>query len=290
MRVIRQDVSHKSMSRVLVPIRGGRAACRRAAVEPARPLRREIASSTSRSAPAVFSEMSDEEQRDVPFTLALIAGGCAGTAVDVALYPLDTLRTRLQSPDGFWKAGGFSRIYTGVVATALGAAPGAAFFFSAYEGMKPVLKRMNGGQEHPIQHSCAASCGEVAACLARADGRRDAADAGGAVRVVQRGGGEDRRRERRDDLLHRLLDDGRARDPVLLHPVPDVRGAEEVLAYGAGQRHDGGAGRGVRLARRRDLVRSHHAARRGEDADDDRRQNRGRSALLGARRYAARTL
>ena len=54
--------------------------------------------------------MSDEEQRDVPFTLALIAGGCAGTAVDVALYPLDTLRTRLQSPDGFWKAGGFSRI------------------------------------------------------------------------------------------------------------------------------------------------------------------------------------
>ena len=111
--------------------------------------------------------MSDEEQRDVPFTLALIAGGCAGTAVDVALYPLDTLRTRLQSPDGFWKAGGFSRIYSGVLATALGAAPGAAFFFSAYEGMKPVLKRMNGGQEHPIQHSCAASCGEVAACLVR---------------------------------------------------------------------------------------------------------------------------
>ena len=111
--------------------------------------------------------MSDEEQRDVPFTLALIAGGCAGTTVDVALYPLDTLRTRLQSPDGFWKAGGFSRIYSGVLATALGAAPGAAFFFSAYEGMKPVLKRMNGGQEHPIQHSCAASCGEVAACLVR---------------------------------------------------------------------------------------------------------------------------
>ena len=125
---------------------------------------------------------------------------------------------------------------------------------------------------------------------ARADGGRDAADADGAVRVVQRGGGEDRRRERRDDLLHRLLDDGRARDPVLLHPVPDVRGAEEVLADGAGQRHDGGAGRGVRLARRRDLVRRHHAARRGEDADDDRRQNRGRAALLGARRYAARTL
>ena len=71
------------------------------------------------------------QSNDTPFTLALIAGGCAGTTVDVALYPLDTLRTRLQSPDGFWKAGGFSRIYSGVLATALGASPGSAMFFSA---------------------------------------------------------------------------------------------------------------------------------------------------------------
>ena len=44
--------------------------------------------------------MADEENSDankVPFTLALIAGGCAGTTVDVALYPLDTLRTRMQA-------------------------------------------------------------------------------------------------------------------------------------------------------------------------------------------------
>ena len=53
------------------------------------------------------------------------------------------------------------------MATALGAAPGAAFFFSAYEGMKPKLQALNGGKEHPLQHSCAASCGEVAACLVR---------------------------------------------------------------------------------------------------------------------------
>jgi solute carrier family 25 S-adenosylmethionine transporter 26 len=111
--------------------------------------------------------MSEDESRDVPFTLALIAGGAAGITVDVALYPLDTLRTRLQAPEGFFKAGGFSKIYTGVVATALGAAPGAALFFSAYEGFKPLLKYANGGTEHPIQHSCAAAAGEVAACLVR---------------------------------------------------------------------------------------------------------------------------
>ena len=45
------------------------------------------------------------------------------------------------------KAGGFSGVYNGVLATALGAAPGAAMFFSAYEA-KP-LQALNGGKEHP---------------------------------------------------------------------------------------------------------------------------------------------
>tara|TARA_B110001452_G_C15170329_1_gene406779 strand:- start:132 stop:1025 length:894 start_codon:yes stop_codon:yes gene_type:complete len=112
-------------------------------------------------------EVDLEKSVEVPFTLALIAGGIAGTTVDVALYPIDTLRTRLQSPKGFWASGGFSGMYTGVVATALGASPGAALFFSAYETMKPVLKKMNGGEEKWWQASAASSCGEVAACLVR---------------------------------------------------------------------------------------------------------------------------
>jgi len=113
--------------------------------------------------------MADEEvnTNKVPFTLAMMAGGVAGTTVDVALYPLDTLKTRLQSPEGFTKAGGFKGVYNGCFATALGAAPGSAFFFSAYEGMKPRLAQLNGGQEHPLHHSTAASFGEVAACLVR---------------------------------------------------------------------------------------------------------------------------
>uniref|UniRef100_A0A7S2NPY0 Mitochondrial carrier protein n=1 Tax=Haptolina brevifila TaxID=156173 RepID=A0A7S2NPY0_9EUKA len=118
------------------------------------------------AASASAEESADLEVK-VPFTLALIAGGCAGTTVDVALYPLDTLKTRLQSSDGFWKAGGFRGIYNGVLATALGASPGSAMFFSAYEGMKPRLKQLNGGKEHWLHHSMSASCGEVAACLVR---------------------------------------------------------------------------------------------------------------------------
>jgi len=112
-------------------------------------------------------EDKSNDANKVPFTLALIAGGCAGTTVDVVMYPLDTLKTRLQAEGGFWKAGGFKGVYNGVLATALGAAPGAAMFFSAYEGMKPRLQQLNGGKEHPLHHSIAASCGEVAACLVR---------------------------------------------------------------------------------------------------------------------------
>jgi len=111
--------------------------------------------------------MAEADGPATPFTLAMVAGGIAGTTVDVALFPLDTLKTRLQATDGFWKAGGFRGIYNGVLATSLGAAPGAAMFFGAYEGMKPRLMEMNGGKEHWLHHSLASSFGEVAACLVR---------------------------------------------------------------------------------------------------------------------------
>ena len=51
------------------------------------------------------------------------AGGIAGTTVDVVLFPLDTIKTRLQSSKGFWAAGGFHRIYAGIVPAAAGSAP-----------------------------------------------------------------------------------------------------------------------------------------------------------------------
>ncbi len=65
--------------------------------------------------------------------VSLVAGGCAGTVVDVTLFPIDTIKTRLQSPNGFWKAGGFRGIYNGLGAATLGSAPGAALFFTTYE-------------------------------------------------------------------------------------------------------------------------------------------------------------
>ncbi|OIW25797.1 mitochondrial carrier, partial [Coniochaeta ligniaria NRRL 30616] len=113
-----------------------------------------------------------------PFNHALLAGALAGTTVDLTLFPLDTLKTRLQSASGFFASGGFSGIYRGVGSAVVGSAPGAAFFFVTYEGTKSLLSQtswlgggIGGGRDGqgqgPATHMLAASAGEVAACAVR---------------------------------------------------------------------------------------------------------------------------
>jgi solute carrier family 25 S-adenosylmethionine transporter 26 len=131
----------------------------------------EIADEAS-SLSASVSESEAAQQQPPNFLTALVAGGLAGTSVDIALFPIDTLKTRLQSPQGFLQAGGFRGIYNGLGAAAAGSAPGAALFFSTYEKMKPVVlswqERTGFMQEHEaISHMVAASMGESMACLVR---------------------------------------------------------------------------------------------------------------------------
>ncbi|KAK7078512.1 hypothetical protein SK128_001116, partial [Halocaridina rubra] len=95
------------------------------------------------------------------------AGGFAGTAVDVALFPLDTLKTRLQSEKGFKSSGGFKGIYSGLGPAALASAPTAAVFFCTYEGVKQVLGARVTEAYQPVVHMIAASAGEVTACIIR---------------------------------------------------------------------------------------------------------------------------
>nr|XP_041574800.1 S-adenosylmethionine mitochondrial carrier protein isoform X1 [Taeniopygia guttata] len=98
---------------------------------------------------------------------ALAAGGVAGVCVDLILFPLDTVKTRLQSPQGFRKAGGFRGIYAGVPSTAIGSFPNAAAFFITYENVKSVLPHGSSSYLSPATHMVAASLGEVVACLIR---------------------------------------------------------------------------------------------------------------------------
>ncbi|KAI1471997.1 mitochondrial carrier [Daldinia caldariorum] len=141
--------------------------------------------------------MSAQPPQQTPFATALLAGGIAGTTVDLSLFPLDTLKTRLQSREGFFPSGGFRGIYRGVGSALVGSAPGAAFFFCTYEGVKGALERRrreraemrrsttttttgggsndpihgnppeNNPWEPPLEHMLAATLGEVAACAVR---------------------------------------------------------------------------------------------------------------------------
>ena len=103
------------------------------------------------------------------------AGGAAGTAVDLLFFPIDTVKTRLQSAQGFVRAGGFKGIYKGIGSVVVGSAPGgehcracrstlydrraAAIFFSTYEMSKQSLPLH--GQLAPLNHMISASIGEI---------------------------------------------------------------------------------------------------------------------------------
>ncbi|XP_072845504.1 mitochondrial S-adenosylmethionine carrier protein isoform X1 [Pogona vitticeps] len=101
------------------------------------------------------------------FFVSLTAGGLAGVCVDLILFPLDTIKTRLQSPQGFKKAGGFRGIYAGVPSAAIGSFPNAAAFFVTYEYTKALLHTGSSPYLGPVRHMLAASFGEIVACLIR---------------------------------------------------------------------------------------------------------------------------
>ncbi|EPS43399.1 hypothetical protein H072_2595 [Dactylellina haptotyla CBS 200.50] len=118
---------------------------------------------------SVLKLSTGHEQSLSPFTRALLAGAVAGLTVDLTLFPLDTLKTRLQSSSGFLASGGFRNVYRGIGSVFLGSAPGAALFFVSYEGVKnsAFTKTYLGGQDTPLASMLAGAVGEVAACTVR---------------------------------------------------------------------------------------------------------------------------
>ena len=102
----------------------------------------------------------------------LLAGAVAGVCVDVVLFPLDTIKTRMQSAVGFRASGGFGNIYAGIASAAVGSAPSAALFFATYEHTKRLLTPYIEHSSHsnryePLVHCTAAAIAETIACLVR---------------------------------------------------------------------------------------------------------------------------
>ncbi|XP_063229920.1 S-adenosylmethionine mitochondrial carrier protein homolog [Bacillus rossius redtenbacheri] len=101
------------------------------------------------------------------YLTSLIAGAAAGLAVDISLFPLDTIKTRLQSSAGFKSSGGFARLYRGLGPAVVGSAPIAGLFFCTYDAVSQRAEALAGERYRPLAHVGAACAAEVASCLAK---------------------------------------------------------------------------------------------------------------------------
>lgn len=113
-----------------------------------------------------------------PWTRSLLAGALAGLTVDVSLYPLDTIKTRLQSnlsrhassvTARHTALGTLRSIYAGLPSAIIGSMPSAASFFVVYDGVKRYLIRpgQTSTAAQSYVHMLASSLGEIAACAIR---------------------------------------------------------------------------------------------------------------------------
>jgi solute carrier family 25 S-adenosylmethionine transporter 26 len=77
----------------------------------------------------------------------LAAGATAGCAVEAALYPIDTIKTRLQAMIGgggmkaLLQSGGGKGLYAGVWGNLVGVAPSSAIFMAFYEPVKQAVHK-----------------------------------------------------------------------------------------------------------------------------------------------------
>ena len=85
------------------------------------------------------------------------AGSLAGCAVDFSLYPVDTIKTRLQQKKFLRNRHLFSSLYSGIGSVLLGSGPSSALFFTSYNLIKyqfPISTEW-------ICHIFAATIGEI---------------------------------------------------------------------------------------------------------------------------------
>lgn len=109
------------------------------------------------------------------FIVSLVSGGAAGTATDLAFFPIDTLKTRLQAKGGFFVNGGFRGLYKGLGSAVVASAPSASLFFITYDHSKAFFKEriplylpnIETSTSIHLSHMISASLGEIAACLVR---------------------------------------------------------------------------------------------------------------------------
>ncbi|GMN33408.1 hypothetical protein TIFTF001_004144 [Ficus carica] len=110
------------------------------------------------------------------FFEGVIAGGTAGVVVETALYPIDTIKTRLQAEENhkmaYQAAQGGGKIvlkglYSGLAGNLAGVLPASAVFVGVYEPTKLKLLRMFPENLTAVAHLTAGAIGGLAASLIR---------------------------------------------------------------------------------------------------------------------------
>lgn len=117
-----------------------------------------------------FASVSTGEEKPFDFLRTLfegfIAGGTAGVIVETSLYPIDTIKTRLQAARG----GGqiiLKGLYSGLAGNLAGVLPASALFIGVYEPAKKKLLKMFPEDLSALAHLAAGACGGLAASLIR---------------------------------------------------------------------------------------------------------------------------
>jgi solute carrier family 25 iron transporter 28/37 len=134
------------------------------------------------SEPSTSYDSNEEEDHDgLGFIQFMIAGSIAGMAEHMAMFPVDTIKTRMQALGPMGSSGirapvhstvakavssimrreGASGLYRGIGAMGLGAGPAHAVYFAVYEAAKSKLGGNLKGH-HPFAHGLAGALATVA--------------------------------------------------------------------------------------------------------------------------------
>ncbi|KAJ4367581.1 hypothetical protein N0V83_007165 [Neocucurbitaria cava] len=120
--------------------------------------------------------MSENTNSDI-----LIAGAIAAFTVDLLVYPLDTIKTRIQSPNyariytnpqtGKPNPALFRGVYQGIGSVIIATLPSSGAFFTTYERTKALFTRLNATSSSPngllpiaAVHAGASSLAELVSC------------------------------------------------------------------------------------------------------------------------------
>ena len=104
------------------------------------------------------------------FVTASVSGGIAGTSIDLVLFPIDSIKTRLQASStqkNFVRSAADISKYKGLASAMAASFPCAATFWLSYEYSKFAMRNLMPNQNIHIQHLIASSIAEVCQAVVR---------------------------------------------------------------------------------------------------------------------------